>query len=235
MLPLTLNMRELNGNEKYYYLDTGLTTNASRPSEINAGDIMLYGTNCLLLFSKSFSPSYSYTPIGHIDDPTELAEALGSGSVQVTFGSVIYTPSPTESPTEIPLPTDTTMPTQTSMPTLTPENTPTLTTTPTPDGTPMLGNTPTPTPTAMPTATPTPMPTATPTSEPTNNGNPKDGDVDGDGKTTVSDALLVMRAALDLMEFNEAQKLHGDVDGSGTIAVTDALIIMRVALGLIEV
>ena len=85
MLPLTLNMSELNGNEKYYYLDTGLPTNASRPSGIKTGDLMLYGDSCLVLFYKSFSTSYSYTPIGRIDDPAGLAAALGSGSVQVTF------------------------------------------------------------------------------------------------------------------------------------------------------
>ena len=85
MLPLTLDMSELNGNEKYYYLDTSLPTNASRPSGIKTGDIMLYGNNCLVLFYESFSTSYSYTPIGHIDDPAGLAAALGSGSVQVEF------------------------------------------------------------------------------------------------------------------------------------------------------
>ena len=85
MLPLTLNMSELNGNEKYYYLDTSLPTNASRPSGIKTGDIMLYGNSCLVLFYESFSTSYSYTPIGHIDDPAGLAAALGGGSVQVTF------------------------------------------------------------------------------------------------------------------------------------------------------
>ena len=84
-LPLTLNMSELNGNEKYYYLDSNLPTNSSRPSGIKAGDIMLYGNNCLVLFYESFSTSYSYTPLGHIDDPEGLAAALGSGSVQVTF------------------------------------------------------------------------------------------------------------------------------------------------------
>ena len=85
MLPLTLDMSELNGNEKYYYLDTGLPTNASRPSGIKAGDIMLYGNSCLVLFYESFSTSYSYTPIGYIDDPSGLAAAFGSGNVQVTF------------------------------------------------------------------------------------------------------------------------------------------------------
>lgn len=84
-LPMTLNMSELNGNEKYYYLENDIPTNSSIPAGINAGDIMLYGNNCLVLFYESFSTSYSYTPLGHIDDPTGLAESLGRGSVQVTF------------------------------------------------------------------------------------------------------------------------------------------------------
>ena len=85
MLPMTLNMGELNGNEKYYYLDSDLPTASSRPSGIHTGDLMLYGRNCLVLFYQSFSTSYSYTPLGHIDDPNGLAAALGSGSTQVTF------------------------------------------------------------------------------------------------------------------------------------------------------
>ena len=85
MLPLTLNMSELNGNEKYYYLDDTLPTDSKRPSGIKEGDIMLYGNSCLVLFYESFSTSYSYTPIGHIDDPSGLAKALGKGSAEVTF------------------------------------------------------------------------------------------------------------------------------------------------------
>ena len=85
MLPLTLDMNELNGNEKYCYLDTSFTTNASRPSGIKTGDLMLFGINCLVLFYESFTTSYSYTPIGYLDDPAGLAAALGSGDVQVTF------------------------------------------------------------------------------------------------------------------------------------------------------
>lgn len=84
-LPMTLDMSELNGNEKYYYLPDILPTNSSRPSRINTGDIMLYGNSCLVIFYESFSTSYSYTPIGKIDDPDGIAKALGSGSVQITF------------------------------------------------------------------------------------------------------------------------------------------------------
>lgn len=84
-LPLTLNMSELNGNEKYYYMDSSYPVNEQEPGHINAGDLMLYGNSCIVLFYDSFSTSYDYTPLGHIDDPDGLADALGSGRVTVTF------------------------------------------------------------------------------------------------------------------------------------------------------
>jgi hypothetical protein len=85
MLPMTLTMSELNGNEKYSYIENSLPTNAYNPSNINAGDLMLYGSNCLVLFYDSFSTPYSYTPLGKIDEPNSLAELAGNGDVEVTF------------------------------------------------------------------------------------------------------------------------------------------------------
>ena len=81
LLPQELNMSELNGNEKYIYLDTTLPTNSSNPKRINAGDVMLYGNNCLVIFYKSFDTSYSYTKIGHIDNLPNL----GNNSITVKF------------------------------------------------------------------------------------------------------------------------------------------------------
>ncbi|MBR4672662.1 MAG: hypothetical protein IKO78_05650 [Bacilli bacterium] len=80
-LPQELKMNELNGNEKYVYLDKSLPTNASNPKRINAGDVMLYGDNCLVIFYKSFDTSYSYTKIGHIDNLPDL----GSDNITVKF------------------------------------------------------------------------------------------------------------------------------------------------------
>jgi hypothetical protein len=85
-LPLTLNMSELNGNEKYYYLSDSIRKNTSScPGTIEAGDIMLYGSNCVVVFYETFNTTYNYVKIGHISDSGELASALGSGDVTVTF------------------------------------------------------------------------------------------------------------------------------------------------------
>ncbi|MBB3837567.1 hypothetical protein FHS57_001564 [Runella defluvii] len=84
-LPLAINMLELNNNEKYADLPTTLPTNASVPSSIQVGDLMLYGSRTLVLFYKGFSTSYSYTKIGKIDDTIGLQAALGAGEVKVSF------------------------------------------------------------------------------------------------------------------------------------------------------
>ena len=86
MLPLTLDMSELNGNEKYIYLDERFTTASEKIGQINSGDIMLYGSNCVVLFYESFGTPYSYTRIGYIEDPNGLKKVLGSGNVTVEFG-----------------------------------------------------------------------------------------------------------------------------------------------------
>lgn len=86
-LPLTLNMDEMNGNEKYYFFSEQFPSDSQQVGKIKTGDLMLYGSDCLVLFFKDFSTSYSYTRLGHIEDPTGLTEALGSGSVQVTFST----------------------------------------------------------------------------------------------------------------------------------------------------
>lgn len=85
LLPMTIPMSEMNGNEKYYYLSGNLPTAAANPGSIQTGDLMLYGSNCFVLFYESFRTSYSYTRIGSIDNPSGLASALGSGGVSVRF------------------------------------------------------------------------------------------------------------------------------------------------------
>lgn len=83
-LPLEMDMQELNGNEKYFYLNESLPSNAERVGKISAGDLMLFGDNCVVIFYKDFSTSYTYTRLGKINS-ADLAETLGDGNVHVTF------------------------------------------------------------------------------------------------------------------------------------------------------
>ena len=87
-MPMTLTMDELNGNEKYCYLKENLPTRSVCPNSIAAGDLMLFGGSCLVLFYQSFTTSYDYTVLGTIENPEGLAEAVGSGPVEVEFAVV---------------------------------------------------------------------------------------------------------------------------------------------------
>ena len=84
-LPMTVNMKELNGNEKYYDLPAPLPESAEQIGEIHAGDLMLFGSDCLVLFYEDFNTAYRYTRLGAVQDPSGLAQALGRGDVTVTF------------------------------------------------------------------------------------------------------------------------------------------------------
>lgn len=85
MLPLSIDMADLNGNEKHAELPKSLPTKVTRPGRIRNGDLMLYGSRTLVVFYLTFNSSYSYTSLGRIDDPAQLAWVLGRESGQVTF------------------------------------------------------------------------------------------------------------------------------------------------------
>ena len=82
-LPLSLDMSELNGNEKYCY-GVELPRADKRYGSIAAGDLMLYSGNCIVLFYGS-AGGYSYTRIGKLTSTDGLKDALGSGSISVSF------------------------------------------------------------------------------------------------------------------------------------------------------
>ena len=83
LLPLDLFMNDLNDNEKYVYMDESLPTNTYSPKHIDAGDVMLYENNCLVIFYKSFDTSYSYSKIGHIDNLPKL----GDGNITINLST----------------------------------------------------------------------------------------------------------------------------------------------------
>jgi hypothetical protein len=85
LLPLTLNMPDLNGNEKHVKLQKPLPTHASTPGTIRNGDLMLWGPDTLVVFYLTFDSPYSYTRLGRVDDPASLPQVLGRGEVRVVF------------------------------------------------------------------------------------------------------------------------------------------------------
>ena len=84
-LPLDVEMTELNGNEKYFKFKENFPSADKNISEIHEGDLMLFGSNYLVLFYKNFSTSYKYTRLGKIENPKNLSEILGSDNVRVKF------------------------------------------------------------------------------------------------------------------------------------------------------
>lgn len=83
LLPLDIDLNELNGNEKYCYFSARLPVNDSNPRTINAGDLMIYGGNCFVLFYETFSTGYPYTRLGRIENAIGLANAVGRGNIHV--------------------------------------------------------------------------------------------------------------------------------------------------------
>lgn len=83
--PMTVTMKELHGNEKYYEFSEGLPQLQQHVSQIHTGDLYLYNDDCLVLFYKDFVTTFPYTKLGKIDDPTGLEQALGKTDVIVTF------------------------------------------------------------------------------------------------------------------------------------------------------
>ena len=85
MLPITFSMNEHNGNEKYIYMDQSLPSASEKIGSIQNGDIMLFGSDCLVVFYESFQTSYTYTRIGYIENSDGLSSVLGSGSAEISF------------------------------------------------------------------------------------------------------------------------------------------------------
>lgn len=84
-IPMTLRMDEMNGNEKFCYLEEELPVDTENVGNIQTGDIMLFGSDCLVLFFDDFSTSYNYTKIGRIENTRGFIEALTEGTVEVSF------------------------------------------------------------------------------------------------------------------------------------------------------
>ncbi len=80
--PVVIQMSDYSGFEKVGSLGTSLPASNSQTTT-QAGDIVLYNGNQIVIFYGS--NSWSYTRLGHIDDLTGWGDALGSGDVTVIF------------------------------------------------------------------------------------------------------------------------------------------------------
>ena len=85
LLPLKLEMEDLHGNEKYQNLRAPLPASPEAVGRVNAGDVMLFGDNCLVIFYKSFATPYRYTRIGRVHDAMALERVFGGGRVAAAF------------------------------------------------------------------------------------------------------------------------------------------------------
>lgn len=80
--PLTIEMADYGGFEKVGALGTELTRN-DRQITTQPGDVILYQGNQITIYYGT--NSWSFTRLATIDDPTDLEEKLGAGTVSVTF------------------------------------------------------------------------------------------------------------------------------------------------------
>ena len=60
------------------------------------------------------------------------------------------------------------------------------------------------------------------------------GDVNGDGIVNTGDAVMILRFAAGLVQFDETQTKAADTTGDGNVNTGDAVLILRLAAGLIE-
>ena len=82
--PLTIQMSMYGGFEQVGSIGQSLPRNDSQTTT-QAGDIVLYSGNQIVVFYGS--NSWAYTRLGHITDQSEqeLAELLGNGDVTITI------------------------------------------------------------------------------------------------------------------------------------------------------
>lgn len=80
--PVTVEMDDYGGFEKVGPLGTELTRNDTQITT-EPGDVILYQGNQITIYYGT--NSWSFTRLARIDDPADLQEKLGEGTVSVTF------------------------------------------------------------------------------------------------------------------------------------------------------
>ena len=80
--PITIEMEDYGGFEKVGPLGTSLSRNDTQITT-QPGDVILYQGNQITIYYGT--NSWSFTRLARIDDPADLQEKLGEGTVPVTF------------------------------------------------------------------------------------------------------------------------------------------------------
>ena len=80
--PVTVEMEDYGGFEKVGPLGTTLTRNDAQITT-EPGDVILYQGNQITIYYGT--NTWSFTRLARIDDPTDLREKLGDGTVSVIF------------------------------------------------------------------------------------------------------------------------------------------------------
>jgi len=84
-MPFTIQMDDLHQNEKYYYFDKSFPANPQPIQTIEAGDVLLYQNNCLVIFYQAAEPIVPYTRSGKISRFQEIQASFGNQSVSVQW------------------------------------------------------------------------------------------------------------------------------------------------------
>lgn len=85
LLPLELDMADVNGNEKFYLLADHLPRKEQCSCSIKTGDLLLCQTNELTFFYADCKTCFKYTYLGHIKDTTNFSKSMAGKNVTVVF------------------------------------------------------------------------------------------------------------------------------------------------------
>ncbi|WP_423216695.1 cyclophilin-like fold protein [Streptococcus equinus] len=85
LLPLELDMADVNGNEKFYLLADHLPSHEQCSCSIKAGDLLLCQTNELTFFYDDCKTCFKYTYLGHVKDTMKFKKAMAGKKVTVVF------------------------------------------------------------------------------------------------------------------------------------------------------
>lgn len=83
-LPINVTFNHFNNNEIYTSLPFKLEKKEINISKINKGDVLLFGTNTLVVFYEDYETEYSYTRIGTVAIPKDVELIQELNEIRIT-------------------------------------------------------------------------------------------------------------------------------------------------------